>query len=210
MVTYFFIGAIIGALTGVPIGPVNVAVIDTAYRHTIRRAIAVGAGGALADGIYALVGVLGVGPILEQHPAIPPILYGVSGVVLIIYGVVTVRTRPAAAVGEVKSRAPDPSSNIWSGFLLGVALIILNPAAIVTWVVIVGSFMTDLTAVEGIAASIGVAVGSFTWFTTVAYLANHGQKLLGEKAIWITRVVGMLLVGYGIFSIGRAAYLWFW
>ena len=42
MLTYFLIGVAIGALTGVPIGPVNVAVIDGAYRHTLRRGMAVG------------------------------------------------------------------------------------------------------------------------------------------------------------------------
>ena len=48
MLTYFLIGVAIGALTGVPIGPVNVAVIDGAYRHTLRRGMAVGLGGARA------------------------------------------------------------------------------------------------------------------------------------------------------------------
>ena len=36
-------------------------------------------------------------------------------------------------------------------------------------------------------------------------LADHGKKLLGGKAVWITRVVGILLIGYGLFSLGRAA-----
>ena len=39
VISYFVIGAVIGALTGVPIGPVNVAVIESAYRHRLKRAI---------------------------------------------------------------------------------------------------------------------------------------------------------------------------
>ena len=46
---FLLIGIAAGAATGIPIGPVNVAVIDAAYRHTMRRAIAVGFGGAVAD-----------------------------------------------------------------------------------------------------------------------------------------------------------------
>ena len=47
---FLVFGVVAGAVTGVPIGPVNVAVIDAAYRHTMRRAIGVGLGGAVADG----------------------------------------------------------------------------------------------------------------------------------------------------------------
>ena len=49
-------------------------------------------------------------------------------------------------------------------------------------------------------------MGSACWFSLVAYLANHGRKL--GKAMWLTRVVGVLLVGYGMFSLGRAATIW--
>jgi arginine exporter protein ArgO len=210
VLTYFIIGAVIGALTGVPIGPVNVAVIESAYRHTLRRAIAVGLGGALADGLYAMLGILGVGPYLDDNPGVPPVLYAVSGVVLLVYGVLTVRSKPIPpAVVQVKGRASEPSGAMWSGFMLGVALIILNPAAIVTWVVIVGSFMQGVSTSDGISATIGVVCGSFLWFAFVAYLSNHGSKLLGEKAIWITRVVGILLMAYAVFSMGRAIHYWF-
>ena len=91
---FFAIGVAAGALTGVPIGPVNVAVIDAAYRHTLRRAIAVGLGGSIADGLYAALGVMGVTPILRTYPAVPPILYAISGIVLLIYGFMTARTQP--------------------------------------------------------------------------------------------------------------------
>lgn len=209
MLTYLVIGAAIGAITGIPIGPVNVAVIDAAYRHTLRRALAVGFGGALADGLYAALGIVGVGPILDDHPSIPPILYAVSGLVLVVYGAITVRAQPVNAVAASSAKAQVPSKEMWSGFWLGFALICLNPAALVTWVLIVGSFLSGLSLEHGLAATLGVTIGSILWFTFVAYLANHGMKILGEKAIWITRIVGMLLVGYGLYSIGRAAKYWF-
>ena len=210
MLSYFFIGAAIGALTGVPIGPVNVAVIDAAYRHTLRRALAVGLGGSIGDGLYALLGILGMGPFLERNPSVPPVLYALSGVVLLIYGVITARSQPIPAVSnEIAAKAIEPSRHFWSGLWLGLALIVLNPAALVTWVVIVGSFMQGVGTSDGLAATLGVACGSLAWFTFVAYLANHGRKLLGGKAVWITRVVGYLLIGYALFSMGRAIHYWF-
>jgi arginine exporter protein ArgO len=206
LLTYLFIGLAIGILTGVPIGPANVAVIDAAYRHTLRRALAVGLGSAIADGLYALLGIMGIGPLLVKHPSVPPILYALSGVVLVIYGVLTVRAEPIVTVEGAK-KSTTPSKEMWSGFTLGIALIFLNPAALVTWVVIVGSYLGDISNLEGGAATIGITVGSMAWFALVAYLANHGRKL--GKAMWLTRVVGVLLVGYGVFSLGKAAKYWF-
>lgn len=204
MITYFFIGAAIGALTGIPIGPVNVAVIESAYRHHLRRALAVGLGGAIADSGYALLGVVGVGPFLRSHPNIPPILFAISGLLLIVYGALTVRSQPASLT-EVQSKIPDQTA-MWTGFIVGVALILMNPAAIVTWVIIVGSYLSDTTTMEGIMASLGIGVGSLAWFSLVAYLADRGKRVLGDKMIWVTRVVGVLLIGYGIYSLGRAGW----
>lgn len=206
MLTYFLIGAALGALTGVPIGPLNVAIIDAAYRHHLRRAIAVGLGGAVADTTYASLGILGLGQLLTAHAAVPPILYGVSGIVLIVYGVLTARAQPVDP-GVAGQADVEGKSYFWGGFGTGIALILLNPATLITWVVIVGSSMPDdATRGEGLAAAVGIGCGSALWFTVVAHLAHHGKKLLGKKTVWITRAVGFGLIGYGLFSIGRAVW----
>src|SRR5947209_20409437 len=99
---FLVIGILAGALTGVPIGPVNVAVIDAAYRHTYRRALAVGLGGACADCLYSALGVLGVTPILQTYPQVLTGIYAVSGVVLLVYGFLTARSQPAAPAHEAE------------------------------------------------------------------------------------------------------------
>ena len=204
---FILFGVAAGALTGVPIGPVNVAVIDAAYRHTLRRAIAVGMGGACADGLYSALGVLGVTPVLRTYPTVPPILYAVSGVVLLIYGLLTARSQPVTPAQDEALKAAEPSREMWSGFTLGLALIVLNPAAIVTWVVIVGSIIPDTNLTEGIACAAGVMCGSFGWFSLVAYLTQKGKHVLGEKAAWIPRVVGVALMLYAVYLIGKAVKL---
>lgn len=211
MLTMFLLGAAIGAGTGIPIGPVNVAVIDSAYRHNLRRAIGVAFGGALADFLYALLGIVGVGPLILRYEAVPPILYGFSGIVLVVYGILTVRSRPVDKSGEIPVAAKAASDrHFLNGAILGVVLIFLNPATLITWVVIVGSALAQTTTAEGYAAALGIGGGSFAWFVFVAYLADHGKKVLGNRAIWITRGVGIGLIGFGVFSMARALWLVFW
>jgi arginine exporter protein ArgO len=62
----------------------------------------------------------------------------------------------------------------------------------------------DANTWEGIACSIGVFIGSWSWFTFVAYLTQKGKHVLGDKAAWIPRVVGVLLMIYAVYLLGKA------
>ena len=214
MLTFLVVGMVAGAATGIPIGPVNVAVIDAAYRHTYRRAIAVGLGGACADCLYSALGVLGVTPVVKNYPSVLTAIYGVSGIVLLVYGFLTARSQPVAPAPHPDAPVVvrETSKEMWSGFTVGLALIVLNPAAIVTWVVIMGSIISEVTAIpptplEGIVCALGVFCGSFGWFALVAYLTQKGKSVLGEKAAWIPRVIGIALMGYAVWLIAKAVKL---
>src|SRR6185295_9992637 len=200
-------GVAAGALTGVPIGPVNVAVIDAAYRHTLRRAIAVGLGGACADFLYAALGILGVTPMLRSYAIISPILYAVSGIVLLVYGFLTARSQPVTPPHHDALAADAPENELVLGFKTGLLLILLNPAAIVTWVVITEQLTDHLgspSAPTGLLCAIGVMAGSFGWFSLVAHLTQRGKNVLGDKAAWIPRVIGVALMVYAVYLIARA------
>ena len=203
MLTYLLLGAAIGALTGVPIGPVNVAIIDAAYRHTLLRGLAVGLGGAIGDFFFSGAAMLWVGPHVIGQPGVKPVLFAISGVVLILYGILTVRSRPPSTPSIAPHSVP-PSHEFWNGLTVGLGLIVLNPAAIVTWVVVVGSHLNDLSSLEALGAAIGVFLGSFAWFAFVAFIADKGKQFMGERALWIMRIVGVALIGYGAYSIFRA------
>jgi threonine/homoserine/homoserine lactone efflux protein len=201
------LGVAAGALTGVPIGPVNVAVIDAAYRYTLRRAIAVGLGGACADGLYSALGLLGVTRVLQTYPNIRPILYAVSGVVLLVYGLLTARSQPVTPAHHEVSDVSPSSDDMLAGFRTGLALILLNPAAVMTWVVItewLARKLPEVTPIHGIVCSLGVMAGSFGWFALVAYLTHKGKHVLGDKAAWIPRVIGIALMGYAVYLLAQA------
>ena len=204
---FILTGVAAGALTGVPIGPVNVAVIDAAYRHTLRRAIAVGLGGACADFLYSALGILGVTPVLRSYAIVSPILYAVSGIVLMVYGFLTARSQPVTPAAHEAATADAPENELVLGFKTGLLLILLNPAAVVTWVVITEQIADHLgspSKLTGLLCALGVMVGSFGWFCLVAHLTQRGKNVLGDKAAWIPRVIGVALMVYAVYLIARA------
>jgi threonine/homoserine/homoserine lactone efflux protein len=145
---------------------------------------------------------------LNSYPSVPPILYLVSGFVLMGYGFLTARSQPVAPAQPPPEEHASSSTlhrrEMWSGFTVGLALIILNPAAIVTWVVIIGQFIPETTFATGIACCIGVMVGSFGWFALVAHLTHKGKSVLGDKAAWIPRLVGIALMVYSVYLLTKA------
>lgn len=208
-VAYFFmLGTIAGIVTGIPVGPSNVAVIDNVYRNSIRRAIAVGAGAAFADGWVSAFGILVVGSFLEEHPQVRAVLFCISGVVLVIYGIITLRAPALNESPKKVEKSANPSKEVWSGFLVGIIIILMNPSAIVAWTMIVAPYFVDADFSGKMGGVGGIVVGSFIWFCFVAYLAAKGKKMLGDRSIWVLRIVAILLIGAGIFYMGRGLTFW--
>ncbi len=203
MLSLFLIGIAVGAVTGIPIGPVNVAVIDAAYRHTFRSGVAVGLGGAVGDFCFSLAGIGGVGPHLIDQPGVKPTLYAVSGLVLTVYGLLTVRSQPPPPPSAPPHTVP-PGREFWSGFWVGLGLIFLNPAALIVWCVVIGPNLDAGSFLGALFAASGVFLGSAAWFTGVAYIADHGKRLMGDRAVWVTRLVGVGLIAFGLFQLYRA------
>jgi len=204
VLTFLAIGFAVGVVTCLPIGVSNVAVIDAAYRHDLRRAIMVGLGGAIADGLYACAGIFGVGPFLESYPDVPYILAGLSGAALLVYGAYTLRAQPLAIEANPDAKPVRSKTYLRDGLVLGLATTFLNPSALVTWVLVVGSYATGVARADSAAWVTGIVLGTFGWFIVLAYLAHHGKRLLSGNAIWMTRVAGIFVIIWGGFSVARA------
>lgn len=199
-----FRGLVLGFVAGIPVGPVNAAVIDTAMRKCFHRALAIGVGGAFVDFIYALVACAGLVPLLTHAPEVANALIGIGGVVLVIFGILTAK-KAAVAVEPPNLKAPVVSRALLGAFAKGALITVANPSALVSWILIAGTLLADLTLVEAAFASIGIFLGTSLWFWVVAWLATKGRVNLGERSVWITRTVGVLLVLYGIFLVGKAS-----
>jgi threonine/homoserine/homoserine lactone efflux protein len=193
----WLVGAALGAATGIPLGVVNVAVVEAAARASRRRAIGIGLGGATADAIHAALAFAGVAPLVARRPALVEWLTAVSALAIVAYAIVVWRSRPA----EI-SDAPPPPGTLRTGIAVGLGLTLPNPAPLLAWVAVASAVLPRASIGVGLAGALGVGVGSAVWFAVLGHLASRG-RLRGSFARWLPRVVALALVGFAAIAAGR-------
>ncbi len=211
MLAYLVLGLVVGAGSSVIPGPCGLAVIRAATQRGLRRALGVALGAAGGDLTYASLGVLGVGPLLARHPALPPVLQAVSGMVLVGYGLRHLRGRaPTGSVDATDRQGDDRGGHrgeVIRGLALGGATLLANPGAMLTWLVVLGSLLTGASTVEGLATAAGIGCGSCAWFVLMALVSHRGRNR-GPLVARITALVSSVLVTAGVLSLARAAQGW--
>ncbi len=100
------LGLGLGAVTGLPLGVVNVAVADAASTHK-RHAIGIGLGGALADSVHALLAFAGVGRLVTERPDLVRILAVVAAIAIVGYAVLAWRRHRGRRTKREVARAAD-------------------------------------------------------------------------------------------------------
>ena len=155
------LGIGLGVVTGMPLGVVNVAIVDAAAAGRRRFALGVGLGGAVADTVHASLAFVGVGQLVTAHPALVRVLAIAAAIVIVGYAAISWRRRPPA-------RVPGDDSSTTRGAVTGFVLTLPNPGALVAWVAVASSLWPDATIGEAIALGLGVGLGSAAWFAALA------------------------------------------
>jgi threonine/homoserine/homoserine lactone efflux protein len=157
----FWAGVIAGYGVAVPVGAIAVLVAGLSARTSWRVGAAAGLGAATADGIYALVAVLGGAALAGVvAPVARPLRWLAAGVLLLLAGHtawVALRGRRAA---DAQPRRPASAGQAYAGIL---GLTLLNPATVVYFVALVLG--------RG-------GAGGGPWFVAGAFLASASWQLL--------------------------------
>jgi len=152
------IGFVLGIVTGLPLGLVNVAIVEAAAAGRARFAARIGIGGALADGVHAAIAFLGVGRLVEDRGEYVRVLAIASVAIVVAYAASVVRRR----------RRREIQSGHGRGILVGIGLTLPNPAALAAWVAVAAAVWPDIPIAGALVLALGVGLGSALWFTQLA------------------------------------------
>jgi len=187
----------IGALAAANVGPIWLLCVRTSARFGWRSGAAIGAGAALVDLAYAVLGALGAAALLQI--AVLRIGLGLAGsVVLVVIGVRTLRDAWRIRLGaETCVEVVDARAALRTGLVATAS----NPVTILTWgAVFSGVAVVDPTAGSASAAAfvLGIAAGSLVFHLALAATAAAVGGRFGDTALrWTDAVSGVGLIGFG-------------
>ena len=188
------LGLGIGAFAGMPLGVINIAIVDAVAAQQRSYALGLGLGGAVADSVQGALAMLGIGRVVLAHPEWIRVLAIAAAVVFLGYAIIAWRRHHV--VREVAG------GSLGRGIVAGVMLTLPNPAALGAWVAVAALFWPDAVTGEAIAFAIGVLVGSAVWFTVLNWLL---AKLRPDHVVlrYVPRLALVAFVVIAIVGVAR-------
>jgi arginine exporter protein ArgO len=187
----FLSGVVAGYGVAIPVGAIGVLIAGLSARTSLRVGAAAGLGAATADGIYALIAVVGGAAVAAVVAPVATPLRWAAAVVLLGMAAMTawgaLRKRRAA----VRAEKPATALRAYVGIL---GLTLLNPATVIYFAALV--------------LGRGGEGGGF-WFVAGAFLASAswqlliagggslvGRVLTGERGRLITALISSVVIAF--------------
>jgi putative LysE/RhtB family amino acid efflux pump len=176
-----------GFVVAAQIGPMSLFMVRSTIASGLRVGLAIGAGIAVIDALYAAAGAAGAAPLLAIGPL--RTVFGLVGAAVILgLGVRTLlhARRPRAEGGRAAVATPRRA------FLVSLAATSANPATIVSWAAVfaaAGAAGAADTALGTTLLVAGVGLGSLAWVSLLATGAAGARRAIGDRVIRIADIV---------------------
>ena len=193
----FFVGFGLGFFVALQLGPMSLFLMRTTLRAGLLAGLAVGAGIAVVDALYAACGAAGAAPFLVFEP-VRLALGLVGAAVLIALGARTLYSAFRIRLGgELDAEVATPRR----AFLTSLAATASNPLTIASWAAIFAAASAAGAArTPGGAALLvaGVGLGSLAWVSALATGTAVARRAIGRRAVRAAdAIAGLGLVGFG-------------
>jgi threonine/homoserine/homoserine lactone efflux protein len=194
-------GFVSGFVVCLPIGPVNLTVINTALRKGFFAAFLVGCGAVCADMVYVSL-VLAGHATLPRDPRVMTALRAIAVVVVAGLGVrnLLMKTEKFEAKSEAVAERVEQRWHHPRSFLLGFLLPITNLGLIVVWATVITAlgardFVDMNLRASRWACAIGVAIGAGLWFLLISWLVSCAHRRITPRALaWLARTCGVVFL----------------
>ena len=136
---------------------------------------------ALGDIVLILCGVLGVGALVREWPALLQVLRFGGAVFLGVYGLMAARR---AWAGSSALAPADGSTSSRRVLLACLAFTFLNPHVYLDTMILLGSLSTRYAGMGQWAFAFGACLASVTWFSTLGFGSRLLQPVFKSPIAW--------------------------
>ena len=186
-------GLISGLLLSIPVGPINLTILNEGARRGFKWAALIGLGATVMEVIYCFIAFTGFASFFTQG-YVKAAMELFSFVFMLFLGVKfllskSVQVRPVnlgAAAARIEAQLAE-RLHPRSAFMTGLVRVMGNVGVLVFWIILAANFISrewvtpdwpgKLTCVAG------VAVGTGGWFAGLSWVVSLGQGRLSEKTL---------------------------
>lgn len=203
--------------SSIPVGPINLTILNEGSRRGFAWAILIGLGASVMELIYCAIAFTGFSSFFESR-TVKATMEVVSFVFLLFLGskfmlaqTVNVPTKLDAASAKLGERLNE-RLHPHSAFMTGFVRVMGNLGILLTWVVLAAYLMSheayftsrawvaDRFAAKA-ACVAGVALGTNTWFFVLSYGVSRGHGRFSEKTLLrMQHISGFCLLMAGLYG----------
>ncbi len=186
-------GFLSGLLLSIPVGPVNLTILNEGARRGFKWAALIGLGATAMEVIYYFIAFTGFASFFTQG-VVKAAMELFSFVFMLFLGVKflmarSVETPPVqlgAAAGRIEARLGE-RLHPHSAFMTGLVRVMGNVGVLVFWIILAANFISrewvtpDWTG--KLACVAGVAIGTGLWFLGLSWAVSLGHGKFSEKTL---------------------------
>lgn len=190
-------GAVCGFVSAVPVGPINLTILNEGARRGFAWGFLIGLGATLMEAIYCVAAFAGFAQLFTT-PLIKGTMELVSFLFMLYLGLRFVRAKALPARShseEVIEHKFHPHTAFWIGFIRCLG----NPGVFFFWIAIGSTLIAHdwmaPTWPSKLTCAAGATVGIFVWFLLLSYGVSLGRGKLSEgKLLQMERWSGVVLL----------------
>jgi threonine/homoserine/homoserine lactone efflux protein len=210
-------GVAFGLALAAPPGPMNAVIAEESVLRGWLSGFQAGLGAATADFIFFLLAVAGVVTFVRQSALVTGLMVGLGGILMLYFAY--------GAVADVRETFTDADAALDEssrGFRKAFVLALTNPYQIVFWLTVgvgllepgtldalapLSEALSGLLVVEtgSPALLVGLFVGIGVWVTGFPAALVGAQRRVDRLAPAVAGVSALVLAGFGVFYLVRAA-----
>tara|TARA_B100001758_G_C18386490_1_gene600437 strand:- start:956 stop:1618 length:663 start_codon:yes stop_codon:yes gene_type:complete len=190
-------GAITGFICAVPVGPINVAIMEEGIQNGRKRAFIIAIGALLMEMIYCVIAFSGFASLFNDKTILATVEL-ISFLAVTFFGIkylmiddVTVQGKRAKVVEQRLS----PHTAFWTGFVR----VLVNPNVLLFWIMISAVLLSNQTIQPAwqsrMSCVIGAGIGIGGWFTLLVIGSARVKNRFSDKTlVKFSQISGILLL----------------
>jgi threonine/homoserine/homoserine lactone efflux protein len=199
-----------GILLSIPVGPINLTIINEGAQKGFWRAFFIGLGAVVAETVYCAIAFTGLASFFTRGYvqaamelfSFTFMLY-LGGKFLLSRTVYDTTRFVSKTMEEKIENKVETRFNPHSSFAIGLVRVFANPGVLVFWIILAANFIAREWVEPKLNSKLmcvtGVICGTLLWYTILALVSALGHGKFDEKSlIRMERISGIILIALAL------------